>query len=128
MVEVLDGEAVAQGVRTYPFGECSSFSDGAYYVLNAANGDASGVGFSRCAGEEIIRRFLVSEVEEEVAANGFIVRKRSRFSALGFAYDEGSVVTIKIVQADFSDFASTQSESEDEAEDEAVFWGVRSGE
>ena len=105
MVEVLDGKAVAQGVGTYLFGQPGAHTDCAHDVLHAAYRDAVGVRFPGGAREEVIRRFFGTEVCNEVAAHGIFQGKRTLFSALGIAYNEGSVAAVEVVQADACDLS-----------------------
>ena len=128
MVEVLDGEAVAQRMRADLFGEPGPLAGGAHDVLHAPHGDAAGFRFSGCTREEIIRRFFVAEVGDEVAAHGVVVGKRALFSALGLADDERSVVAVEVVQPDAANLPGAEAETEDQAEDEAVFGGGGGGE
>jgi len=121
VVEVLDGKAVAQGMRAYLFGESGPLAGGADDVLYAAYGDAARCRFTGGAGEEVVGWFLVAEVGYEVATDGLVVGECPLFVALGFADDEGSVVAVEVVQSDATDFSGAQAESEDEAEDETVF-------
>lgn len=68
VVEVLDGEAVAQRVGTHLFGESGTQAGGTYDVLHTAHGDATGDGFSGGTGEEVVRRMLGAEMGDKVAA------------------------------------------------------------
>jgi hypothetical protein len=121
VVQILDGEAVAQGVWADSFCEPGPVPNDPHDVLDAAYGDAAGVGLSRRAGEEVIRRFFLAEVGDELATKGVAVGKYSLLSAFGFADDEGAVVAVEVVQSDPANFASAEAEPEEQPEDEAVF-------
>lgn len=104
VVQILDGKAVAQDMWTYLFGESCALGGSTYDVLYAAYGYAAGVGFSRCAGEEVVGRSFVEMIIEEVLSDRFVVEKCPLLSALCLADDEGSARAVEVVQSKVGDF------------------------
>jgi len=73
VVEVLDGEAVAQDVRARLFLDTCPLGGGTYDVLYAAHGEAFVARFSGGTDEEVVRWFFGTVVGDQVAAHGVVV-------------------------------------------------------
>ena len=121
VVEVLDGEAVAQGVWADFLRDSGAGHEYSYDMLDAAHGDAARGGFSGVAPEEVIGWFCVTKVGDEVLADGFVVGQRALLSAFRLTDDERALLAVEVVQADPGNLAGAQSETEKEAENEPVF-------
>lgn len=106
VVQIVDGEAVAEGMRADFFAQFCAIAGAGDDVLDASYGDAFGRRFCS-AGNEIVGGFYLTEVVGHGLSQAIAVGDYACFLPLCVADGDGPVLAVEVAQPDLSDLAGT---------------------